>query len=152
VLTGLLILLLGAVSALHINNRIETRDHLQKALTEVQTDASAASELYNSIVALQEQANHVSTQYQDTPRFLPLWNDLSKRLDDNTWLQRLDIRDEKFSIQGVSQNASRLIEQLEQSPHLEKVRFAASVTRDRITEKERFNISAQIIKPKEGAL
>ena len=150
-LGGLLVLLLGATIALHINNRLETREHLQQALSAIQPKASEAGALHAQISAIQRQADFLASSQRHDTSFLSLWNDLSERLEDDTWLQRIDLREQKISLQGISRNASRLIEQLEQSPYLEKVSFASSVTRDRNTDNERFNISAVVLKPQRDA-
>ena len=70
--------------------------------------------------------------------------DLSQRLDDGTWLQRIDLREKRVTLQGISGNATGLIELLEASPFLRDVSFGASVTRDRSSDKERFNINATL--------
>lgn len=148
-LAALLLICLGSVFALHIQNRVETRNALLQALTGIRTEAAEASRLREEVAHMQQQADHLSARHQQQAQFLPLWNDLSERLEEDTWLQRINLRDQELSLQGISENASRLIEQLEKSPFLEKVSFSASVTRDRKTGHDRFNINAQVVRPKE---
>lgn len=146
----LLVLLFAAVFSLHIINRVQTRDHLQQVLADARIEAAEASRLQEGIETQRDQALQLAQIHAESPQIIPLWDDLSQRLDDDTWLQRIDLRDRKLTMQGISADASRLIEQLEDSPFLNEVRFGASVTRDRSSDKERFNITAQLAKTPES--
>ena len=143
-------LLLAGAFTLHVLNRIETRDLLAEELNQVRIQANEAAETRQTLQRLQQQSSQLAGLRSDEPRFIAFWDDLSERLDDQTWLQRLDLRDGTINLQGVADNAPRLIEQLEASPYLREVSFASSVTRDRASSKDRFNISARFVEPKAG--
>lgn len=139
-----LLLLVAGVTTLHVSNRIETRDHLQQQLTQVRVEAREADLLKQAIDQVHEQTQTLELRKSQWPRVLPIWHDVTQRLDDDTWLKRMDLRDGQLTLQGLSANASSLIETLEASPHLRDVRFASSVTRDRSSESDNFNINALI--------
>lgn len=143
-LTLMFLLLLGAVFTLHVFNRMQTRDHLQNVVGEVRDEALEVDRLRAEIESLRDQARQLNQNNLQAVNVMALWDDLTQRLDDDTWLQRVDLRDRQLTLQGVSSNAASLIGQLESSPHLSNVRYGSSVTRDRSSDKERFNISATV--------
>lgn len=146
----LLIAALLGVGWLHVENRQTSHQHLQSALSNARSEANEAAALREAASRLQQQTEQLAGSLQTTPVFTALWADISERLDDQTSLQRIDLRDNKLVLQGLSENAPQLIEQLEASPWLDNVSFASSVTRDRASNKDRFNISAQL-NPRGGA-
>ncbi len=77
------------------------------------------------------------------PRLVIL-EDLSKTVPDNAWLQKLEINDRNVLISGKARNATGLVQVLEASPMIEKVRFSAPVNRVGITEIETFSIVANM--------
>lgn len=144
-LASVLLLVLGASFGLHLHNRLQLRDQLAAELQAVRVEAAEASQLRDSLQQQQRQARQLGTSQHDQPPFLSLWNELTERLEDDTWLQRIDLQDGQLTIQGVSDNAPQLIELLQASPLLQQVSFGASVTRDRVTNKDRFNITARFV-------
>lgn len=150
-LAGLLLLLLIGAFSLHVNNRIETREQLGNQLAQLRAEASDAAQAREVLQQLRDQAGQLQKLQPDQPRITALWNDLTERLDSQTWIQRIDLRDGKLTLQGISDNAAALIATLEASPHLRDVSFASSVTRDRVSSKDRFNISARVIEPVQGS-
>lgn len=143
-LTLVFLLLFGAVFSLHLFNRMQTRDYLRDVVGDVRNQAVEVDRLRAEIDSLREQAAQLNQNNLQAVDVMVLWDDLTQRLDDDTWLQRIDLRDRQLTLQGVSSNAASLIGQLESSPHLGNVRYGSSVTRDRSSDKERFNISATV--------
>ena len=135
---------IGGVAALHVHNRMESRDHLQSAMLEARTRAVQADDLRTVVDAVGAQARDLADRRAARVLHVALLEDITRRLGDDTWLQRLDVREGKVSLQGVSGSASNLISLLEASPYLEAVRFESSITRDRRYDGDRFSISAQL--------
>jgi len=139
-----LIIAVGVAGYLHIQNQQRIHAQLETALREVRGEAAEAAELREHIEKIKMQAEQLGAYRAETPQLVAMWDDLSRRLDDDTWLQRLDLRNNTLVLHGVSGNAATLIEQLEASPHLKNVRFTSSVTRDRSSSKDRFSLSASL--------
>jgi len=139
-----LVLALGLAGYLHVQNQQLIHEQLETALQEVRGEAAEAAALREQIEKIKMQARQLQAYRAQTPQLVAMWDDLTRRLDDDTWLQRLDLRNDTLVLHGVSGNAATLIEQLEASPHLKNVRFTSSVTRDRATSKERFSLSASL--------
>ena len=114
-------------------------------MQEVRSEANEAAALSEAIEKLGAQSRKLEQYRAQVPQLVALWDDLTQRLDDDTWLQRIDLRNNNLVLHGLSDNAATLIEQLEASPYLKNVRFNSSVTRDRSTSKDRFSITSALV-------
>ena len=65
-------------------------------------------------------------------------------MPDNTWVSRMRVDNDKVTLQGESGKASDLIELLEQSDILKNVRFKSSITYNRRTQDEMYEIEAEL--------
>lgn len=148
-LVALNLALLSGGIYLHVKNRLELRDRTLSELRLVQAQAQAASDLNDRIESIRAQAEALYTRRTANPLVVELLEDLTARLDDHTWLQRLETKNGRLKLQGVSDAASTLIGKLEESDMLNDVRFDASITRDNRSGGERFSVSGQITKPAE---
>lgn len=79
-----------------------------------------------------------------TPQ-VAILDELTRRLPDETWLHRLEVRNGVVQIQGVSDAASSLIASLEDSPLFENARFRSPVTQDPSGNRERFQLSVDLV-------
>ena len=70
--------------------------------------------------------------------------DLSQRLPDDTYLERLAV-DEKYKVdvQGLSDNTTKIVESLQQSDVVESPSFQGTIQQDPRTKKDRFNMSLE---------
>ncbi len=139
--------LLGGALGLHLDNRRQTLDGLNEALTQVRREAAKASDLAAATEHLRTEAMAMRERRTQHPLLVAVMDDLSSRLADGTWLQRFETREGTLKLHGVSNAASTLIGQLEASPLLADVRFEAAVTRDAASGGERFSITARMINP-----
>jgi general secretion pathway protein L len=73
-------------------------------------------------------------------------NELTRILPDDTWLNRLVIRDDKIELQGESNTATAIIQIVENSIYFRDVQFRSPVTHNNATNKDKFNVSAQMDK------
>ena len=144
------LVLLGAAVAAHVQNRELELDRLQEALAEVRRDAAEGAELAERLEQLKSAATLVATRRSAWPTLVEVLEDLSVRVPDDTYLQRIELRQGELQLFGISTAASNLIRQLEASPLLSDVRFESSVTRDAASGKERFTIVARLVPPGGG--
>ena len=77
---------------------------------------------------------------------------LTTVMPDHTWLTRLDVQQNIVAISGESEKSSELIEKLESQAIFNQVEFSSSVTRNRRTGKERFQIKMQLSDKAESQL
>lgn len=71
-------------------------------------------------------------------------NDLTTLLPDDTWLNRLMLRNKQLQLYGESSTATALIPLLEKSDNFSNAQFKSSVTKNSATGKDRFQISADL--------
>lgn len=142
-LLGLNLLALTLAAGLHLDNR-ETELALLKAQARaLQNDAIDASDLDRQSQLLQNQLDKLQARHSQHPPRVAVLDELTSRLDDQTWVHRLELRQQQVRLQGSSTNASALIGQLDASPLISDVRFEASLTRDPAGG-ERFNLTGRI--------
>lgn len=145
----LIILWVGAVG-MHVHNGQQQQAVLDSELSAVRGQALEVSDLRNRITLAEQQVRWLSEHKQSAVSPLALLNELAERLDDETWLQGLEIQGQRVTLRGVSSSPATLIETLEASSLLQDVRFEAAITRDSRAQGDRFNISARIQAPGDG--
>lgn len=112
-----------------------------KAL-EKQTRVVEAQQL--EIDALHAETQKLIDVKQQSPALLAVLNELSSVLNDETWLTHLQYSDKHLQIQGQSPAASALIGVLEASGYFSNVSFVSPLTQDKVTGRERFQISMDV--------
>lgn len=75
---------------------------------------------------------------------LDIIRDLTDLIGEDTWISNLDIKGNTVNMSGESKQASVLIELLEQFPGFQNVSFESPVTRNAVTDKERFEIKLEL--------
>ena len=78
--------------------------------------------------ALAEHTKTLNTIESESPLKLPLLQELSHKLPQDTWVTRISIKENQVEIRGYSASASKLIPSLEASDYLKDTRFKGSVT------------------------
>ena len=146
------VVLLVAVVAVPFLQQRQQLDALRARLAEVRASAGTATDLQRRIEAHHARARFLLAHKNDRPAAVELLEELSRRLPDDTWLFRAELRDGKVFLQGTSTRASALIAELEASGYLEDVRFASPVTQDGASGRERFHLSAAVVAPGGRAL
>ncbi len=91
--------------------------------------------------------NFFHTQREARTRSIDVLGALTTLLPDDTWLSRLDVRPSQVELRGESAEASKLVSLLEQSSYFHGAEFSSPVTRNNATSKDRFFLSASVVKP-----
>ncbi len=77
---------------------------------------------------------------------IEILDELSLILPDDTWLNRLVVRGGKIEIQGESNTATAIIQLVENSNYFRDAQFRSPVTRNNVSNKDKFNVSAKMEK------
>ena len=77
-------------------------------------------------------------------------NELSKLLPKNSWITSFALKDQSIEILGMSDEASGLLQILDNSPHFRNAEFTAPITRDSVG-KEVFRIRMRVEAPPVGS-
>ncbi len=144
-LVALNLALLGCAVAIPLVQQQRQLDQLRARFEEVREAATTASELQQQIDTRSARARYLFGRKSERPASVELLEELSRRLPDDTWLFRVDMRDGKVNLQGTSKRASSLIAALEDSHFLRGASFASPVTQDGNSGRERFHLSASVV-------
>jgi len=145
-LLAALVLALAATAVLvPLQNQHQLRSELQTRLAAARLSAAQAIKIRDVLDSRIEADSILHTAKFSRTAMVDLLEELSRALPDDTYLFRLEVRDNTVSLQGSSKSASALIGILEQSPMLQNVRFASPVTREGTAGRERFHISAALL-------
>lgn len=120
-------------------------EQLRAALGEVKEEAASVQSMRTELERVSAEAAYVDEQKQQLPEVLDVLNALTTRLPDDTWLERLEMKGARIRMQGLSMDASSLIELLENAPLLQNVTFDSPVVKDQRLERFRFQIVAELV-------
>ncbi len=143
-LGGAAIVLLITVMVMSLANRQSALDAMTAEVDKAQGDAKQVSSARKTLQDTIDAANFLSRKKHETPLMVDLLNDLTARLPDDTYLERLNV-DEKYKVelQGLSDDASKLIGLLSKSDLLTNPSPQGSIQPDPRTKKDRFNITVE---------
>jgi len=116
------------------------RAEVDKANTEARQVATLRKTLSDSISG----ANFLSDKKRNGPLTVALLDDLTRRLPEDTYLERLQIENGEVQLQGQAKEAAKLIALLGASSCLGNPRLQGQIQPDSRTGKERFQITADV--------
>ncbi|MGA9422316.1 MAG: PilN domain-containing protein [Rhodanobacteraceae bacterium] len=116
------------------------RTEVDKAKIEAQKVAALKKTLADSIAG----AHFLTDKKRHGPLMIAILDDLTKRIPDEAYLERLNIQDDQVQLQGQAAEAAKLIGLLAKSKYLSNPRFEGQIQPDPRTGKERFQISADL--------
>lgn len=142
---GVLVLgLLGVVMWRSVANREVALAALEAASEAQHSEARGVAALRNELKTAIEGANFLVERKRARPAISDLVLDVTGRLGNDTWLQRLSLNGDQLQLQGQSREAAGLITVLQQSPYLEAPALQGAITPDARSGKEQFLIQAKV--------
>jgi general secretion pathway protein L len=122
--------------------------YVQKAGNEAKQVAALRKTLQDTL----DGANFLTRKKHETPLMVDLLKDLTTRLPDDTYLERINVDEKnKVEMQGLSDDASKLIGLLQKSDVLVNPGVQGTIQPDPRTKKDRFNITLEFRKIAEAA-
>jgi len=107
----------------------------------VQRDAaSAAQNLLTQKTALEQRAQFVAERRAQRRALIETLKELTERLPDAAWVNRLMAQGEDVQLFGEAESATALVPLLESSDRFQQVEFRSPTTRNDTTDKDRFHI------------
>ena len=146
-LGGLCFLLMLAVLVWPVWMEGRAVDSLKTRIKQLESQNRAVDAQQQEIDALHAETQKLIDIKHQTPALLPVLNELSNLLNDETWLTHLRFSGQHMQIQGQSPAASALIGVLERSEFFNDVSFVSPLTQDKTTGRERFQISMELSVP-----
>jgi general secretion pathway protein L len=144
-------LILGAAAVLltfmvmqqSVANRAEALEGLRANVEAARTEARAVTQLRNQLNTAVSGAGYLAEKKAQAPSVFRVLGDLSERLPDETWLERMTFREGGLEVAGQSDEATKLIALLQQSRTISTPAFMGQISPDARTRKERFTLSAR---------
>jgi len=144
-LGALNLLLLLLVVAVPVWQKAQVIANLEMSVQEAVASARQGIELRREFERLTAASTYLRELKGSRVRFVALLDELSERLPDHTWINRIDFGGDTIQIQGQSTEAASLIRTLEASPSFRSAQFRSPVLRVGETNEERFHLSAEIV-------
>ena len=141
------VVLLATVMLQSLANRESAIAAMTVEVEKAQNDAKQVAALRKTLEDTINSANFLSRKKCETPLMVTLLNDLTTRLADDTYLERLSIDEKnKIEMQGLSSDASKLIGLLQKSDVITNPGVQGTIQPDPRTKKDRFNITLEFHK------
>jgi general secretion pathway protein L len=147
-------LALFAALWLMLDNRRDAYTAAEARVAATRAEAMQARRTRNALKGSVAASTFLARKRGEQPTMLELVSDLTRRLPDSTWLEKVTISDGGIVLIGQSQQASALVGLLQGSPLILRPTLTGSVQTDPRTGKERFTLTAVVAgsaKEKEGA-
>jgi general secretion pathway protein L len=122
-------------------------EDLQNKISKIEKDVKSVKALQSEMDEIREENQALINEKIAAPPVVAILNEISALMKDDSWLSYLQYSDGQLQLQGESPTASNLLADLEASDYFAKVSFASPVTQDKASGMERFQISADVIKP-----
>ncbi|MCK9605657.1 MAG: PilN domain-containing protein [Methylomonas sp.] len=145
--SAVLLLLLLAVMVWPVWREGQAVESLQTRIKQLEKQNRVVDQQQSEIDALHAETQKLIDIKQQSPALLVVLNELSRLLNDETWLTHLHFSDNHMQIQGQSPAASALISTLEGSEFFSDVSFVSPLTQDKTSGRERFQISMTVNTP-----
>jgi general secretion pathway protein L len=138
------IVLLVTVMNQSLANRESALAAMTKEVEKAQNDAKQVSQLRKTLEDTIASANFLGRKKHEMPLMTVLLKELTTRLPDDTYLERLYVDDRnKIEMQGLSSDASKVIALLQKSDLLVNASPQGTIQPDPRTKKDRFNLTAE---------
>jgi general secretion pathway protein L len=127
-----------------LGNRASAYDAWNGRVQQAQREAREARKLRNALEDSVRAANFLAKTRASQPTVLEILADLTHRLPDDTWLEKIQVNGGNVVLIGLSAHSTALVGLLQDSQLIHKPTLTGSVQNDPATGKERFTITAVI--------
>jgi len=146
---GVILLLLAMNMVLNNRDKVLTDWEQKVAAAEVQ--AKQANVFRNQLKQTAKAEAFLHKFRSSQPTMLDLINDLTKRIPDDTALDKLSVNEGVLVLTGQSKQAAALVGQLQSSPYINSPALVGAVQPDARTGRDRFNLKANVSSSKEAS-
>lgn len=126
-------------------NRSEALADLRADVANATVEVRQARLARNQLVAKVEAANFLATRRAAQPTMLELLDELTRRIPDDTSVDKLTVDDGRLVMVGQSRAAPALVGLLQASPLLEEPALTGAVQADPRTGRDRFTLTARVV-------
>lgn len=145
--TALLVLAMNQV----LNNREQVQQEWEQKVAVAKTQAKAANVFREQLKRAGKAEIFLEKFRSSQPAMLTLINDLTKRIPDDTALDKISVNEGRLVLVGQSKQAAALVGQLQGSPYISSPALAGAVQPDTRTNRDRFTLTATVNGSREAA-
>ncbi|MBU1732911.1 MAG: pilus assembly protein PilM [Gammaproteobacteria bacterium] len=106
--------------------------------------AEATDGLHRKLDEITAQHNLLLERKQNFPVIVALFDELTRVLPDDTWVQQFDLKGKELQIMGETGDSSKLIALMEQSKILHGANFRSPLTKAQNPSSERFHLGLEV--------
>ncbi len=133
-----------------IDNRAEAIERLKAEVDAQRNEARAVARLREELDTAAAGANFLAVEKASQPSMLLLLDELTRRLPDDTFLERMSVARGELTMAGQSTQAPKLVELLQDAATFRSPALSGPIQPDR-SGKDRFNIAAKFgAQPEDG--
>lgn len=151
-LVAAIVLLVFAAMAAWLHNRSVALETMRADVEAMQGDAQRVKALRQRLTESAGASGFLARKKIETASVLPVLEELTRRLPDDTWLERFTLNATgQLGFQGQSPQAARLIDALKGARTIGDPSFQGTIQADPTSGKERFYMQAKALVPKPEA-
>lgn len=151
-LAAAIVLLVFAAMAAWLHNRNVALETMTATVESMRADAQRVSVLRQRLTESAGASGFLARKKTESPSILPVLEELTHRLPDDTWLERFTLNATgQLGFQGQSPQAARLIDALKGARTIGEPSFQGTIQSDPTSGKERFYMQAKAVMPKQEA-
>ncbi len=148
-LASLAIIFLLLAMNMVLNNRDSVLTDWEQKVDAAKVQAKQANILRDQLKQTARAEVFLQKFRSSQPTMLMLINDLTKRIPDDTALDKLSVNEGRLVLVGQSKQAAALVGQLQNSPYITSPALVGAVQPDARTGRDRFNLTATVKSSKE---
>lgn len=128
-----------------LDNRRDAADAFEASLRARTEQARRVAAQRQQLVDLVEGMNALERARAQRPTAVEVLDELSRRLPDGTYLEKMSIEGDRLVLIGLSQEASSLVAKLQGSPLWRSPALSGALQPDQARRRDRFTLTAQLI-------
>jgi len=145
---GIVLLAAGCMEA-WLHNRQVALEAMRTEVEGMRSDAQRVKALRQRLTDSAGASGFLARKKAEAPSVLPVLDELTQRLPDDTWLERFTLNTSgQIGFQGQSPQAARLIDALKGAKVISEPSFQGTIQSDPTSGKERFYMQAKAMVPK----
>lgn len=125
-------------------NRRAAADAFEQEVTARATQAKSASARRQQLIDQVEGQTYLDQMRRGRPSAIEVLDELSRRLPDTTYLEKVAIENDRITLIGLSSEASSLVRRLEGSPLWRAPALTGALQLDPRSGKDRFTLTAEL--------
>ncbi len=127
-----------------LQNRRAAADRFEARIAEQAAAGRQAAEKRQRLVSLIEGQAFLDSVRAKRPTSVEVIDELTRRLPDNTYLEKLSLEDQRMMLIGLSSEAPALISRLQGAPYWRSPALAGALQPDPTSGRDRFTLTAEL--------